>query len=102
MRRSADPEAFRDLHRLGAETPGSPDVGSLAEDGRIVAVDFVPNEDRVSPPFPAAFSWEMLASTPAGQAYTQSELTEMGRLAGRAGVRVKPMPPTPASLIVFK
>lgn len=53
----------------------------LAEDGRIVVVDFVPNENRLSPLFPAAFSWEMLASTPAGQAYTQSDLTEMARLA---------------------
>ncbi|MBB2785636.1 UNVERIFIED_ORG: 2-polyprenyl-3-methyl-5-hydroxy-6-metoxy-1,4-benzoquinol methylase [Rhizobium esperanzae] len=77
-------------------------IASLAEDGRIVAVDFVPNEDQVSPPFPAAFSWEMLAGTPSGQAYTHSELTEMARLAGLAGVMVKPMPPTPASLIVFE
>ncbi|MBB3659817.1 putative nicotinamide N-methyase [Rhizobium sp. BK650] len=77
-------------------------IASLAENGRIVAVDFVPNEDGVSPPFPAAFSWEMLAGTPAGQAYTESELTEMARLAGLAGVRVKPMPPTPASLILFE
>ncbi|MBX5056649.1 methyltransferase domain-containing protein [Rhizobium lentis] len=77
-------------------------IASLAEGGRIVAVDFVPNEDGVSPPFPADFSWEMLASTPAGQAYTQRELTEMARLAGLAGVSVKPMPPTPASLILFE
>jgi hypothetical protein len=77
-------------------------IASLAEHGRIVAVDFVPNEDGVSPPFPAAFSWEMLASTPAGQAYTQSELTEMARLAGLAGVTVKSMPPTPASIILFE
>lgn len=77
-------------------------VVSLARDGRIVVVDFVPNEDSVSPPFPAAFSWEMLASTPAGQAYTLSDLTEMARLAGLAGATVKPMPPTPASLIFFE
>jgi hypothetical protein len=44
----------------------------------------------------------MLASTPAGQAYTQSELTEMAGLAGLAGVIVKPLPPTPASLILFE
>ncbi|MBX4995380.1 2-polyprenyl-3-methyl-5-hydroxy-6-metoxy-1,4-benzoquinol methylase [Rhizobium binae] len=77
-------------------------IASLAEGGRIVAVDFVPNEDRVSPPFPAAFSWEMLAGTPAGDAYTQSDLTEMARQAGLAGVTVKPMPPTPASIILFE
>ncbi|MBX4896325.1 MULTISPECIES: methyltransferase [Rhizobium] len=77
-------------------------IASLAKDGRIVAVDFVPNEDGVSPPFPAAFSWEMLASTPAGQAYKESELAEMAKMAGLAGVTVKPMPPTPASLILFE
>ncbi|MBB3462807.1 SAM-dependent methyltransferase [Rhizobium sp. BK377] len=77
-------------------------IASLAKDGRVVAVDFVPNEDGISPPFPAAFSWEMLAGTPAGQAYTQSELSEMARLAGLKSVKVKPMPPTPASLILFE
>jgi SAM-dependent methyltransferase len=75
---------------------------SLSVDGKLVAVDFVPNEDRVTPPFQASFSWEMLASTPAGQAYTQKDFTEMARRAGFRNAIVKPLLPSPASLIFFE
>src|SRR5258706_15919533 len=43
---------------------------ALADGGRAVALEFVPNEDRVSPPQAAAFSMIMLGSTPQGDAYT--------------------------------
>jgi precorrin-6B methylase 2 len=75
---------------------------SLSADGKVVAVEFIPNDDRVTPPFPAAFSWEMLASTPAGEAYTQKDLTEMARRAGFRNAIVKSLPPSPASLILFE
>ncbi|MBB4568661.1 class I SAM-dependent methyltransferase [Rhizobium leucaenae] len=75
---------------------------SLSPDGKVVAVDFVPNDDLVSPPFPAAFSWEMLAGTPKGEAYTQKDFAEMARRAGFQNARVKPLPPSPASLIFFE
>jgi SAM-dependent methyltransferase len=75
---------------------------SLSDEGKVIAVDFVPNEDRVTPPFPAAFPWEMLASTPKGDAYTQKELSDMAQRAGFSGVSVKSLPPSPASLILFE
>ncbi|MDE1994326.1 MAG: methyltransferase domain-containing protein [Rhizobiaceae bacterium] len=75
---------------------------SLSPGGKVVAVDFVPNDDLISPPFPAAFSWEMLAGTPAGEAFTQKDLAEMARRGGFQDARVKPMPPSPASLIFFE
>src|SRR6185369_12646965 len=50
---------------------------ALAEGGRIVTVEFVPNEDRISPPPEAMFSLVMLAATPAGDAYTFAELKSM-------------------------
>ncbi|WP_425336246.1 methyltransferase [Sinorhizobium garamanticum] len=75
---------------------------TLAPGGRVVAVDFVPNEDRVSPPFPAAFSFEMLATTPRGEAYTEQEFAEMARRAGFSTATAKPLPPSPASLIFFE
>ena len=75
---------------------------SLSAVGKVIAVDFVPNDDRVTPPFPAAFSWEMLASTPAGEAYTQKDLAEMAKHAGFRGATVKSLPPSPASLIFFE
>ena len=43
--------------------------GALRPGGRAVILEFVPNEDRVSPPLPASFSLIMLAGTPAGDAY---------------------------------
>ena len=47
---------------------------ALAPGGRAVTLEFIPNDDRVSPPSPAAFSMMMLGSTAHGDAYTFSEL----------------------------
>jgi len=55
---------------------------SLNEGGRVAILEFVPNEDRVSPPFPAAFAMAMLAETGSGDAYTMAELTSMSEAAG--------------------
>ena len=55
---------------------------SLAPNGRAVTLEFVPNEDRVSPPMPASFALIMLASTPEGDAYTFAEYDGMFRAAG--------------------
>ena len=43
---------------------------ALADGGRAVTLEFVPNEDRVTPPEVAGFSMVMLVGTPAGDAYT--------------------------------
>ncbi len=74
---------------------------SLAEKGRVVAVEYVVNEDRTSPPFPAVFAFVMLGSTPSGDAYTERELEEMGRAAGFARVSFRPLPPTPHTFVTF-
>jgi SAM-dependent methyltransferase len=73
----------------------------LASGGHVVAVDFVPNDDRVSPHFAARFSFMMLASTPKGDAYTEREYAAMGQAAGLGPMRLVPIPPTPQSLLVF-
>lgn len=75
---------------------------SLVSGGRVAAVEFVPNSDRVSPRFPVMFAFQMLGSTPQGDAYTASEFEEMGRAAGLKQVVTKPLPPTPQSLITFQ
>lgn len=75
---------------------------SLSPGGRVLAVDMVPNEDRVSPPFAAAFPFVMLASTPQGDAYTVREFEELGRAAGFSKVSVAPLPHSPQSLITFE
>lgn len=75
---------------------------SLLPGGRVAIVEFVPNEDRVSPAFPAAFAMVMLATTPNGDAYTERELAEMAKSAGFRVVATKPLPPSPASLIFLE
>ena len=55
---------------------------ALAPGGRAVTLEFVPNDDRVSPPEAAFFSMIMLGSTPHGDAYTFAEFDRMFRNAG--------------------
>jgi len=50
---------------------------SMNHGGRIVVLEFVPFDDRISPPMPASFVMNMLAGTPAGDAYTYVELSDM-------------------------
>lgn len=73
---------------------------ALAEDGRVVTVEFVPNEDRVSPPPSAMFSLVMLGGTPAGDAYTFSELDEMFHRAGFGRSELHQLDPTPQQMII--
>jgi ubiquinone/menaquinone biosynthesis C-methylase UbiE len=75
---------------------------SLVSGGRAVAVEFLPNEDRVSPRFPVMFAFQMLGSTPQGDAYTARDFEEMGRAAGFGKVIAEPLPPTPQSVILFE
>ena len=75
---------------------------ALRPGGRALALDFVPNEDRVSPPFPAMFAYMMLGQTPQGDAYTAREFEEMGAGAGFAGVTMQAAEPTPQTMIWFE
>ena len=74
--------------------------GALKPGGRAATLEFVPNEDRVSPPVPAAFSMIMLATTPAGDAYTLSELTAMYTDAGFLGMTAHPIPMSPHTVVM--
>lgn len=58
---------------------------ALAPNGRMVTLEFVPNEDRVTPPELARFALTMLASTAHGDAYTFAEYDLMFRQAGFSG-----------------
>jgi len=72
---------------------------ALRPGGRAATLEFVPNEDRVSPPMPAAFSMTMLTSTVAGDAYTLSELTAMYHAAGFGDVTAHPIPMSPHTVV---
>jgi 2-polyprenyl-3-methyl-5-hydroxy-6-metoxy-1,4-benzoquinol methylase len=67
--------------------------------GTIAIVEFVPNEDRVSPPIAAAFSLQMLGGTEHGEAYTFSDLDAMLADAGFSNRRAQPLVPTPQTLV---
>ena len=73
---------------------------ALKPGGRAVTLEFVPNEDRVSPPMPAAFAMNMLTSTVAGDAYTLSELTSMYSEAGFNGITAHPIPMSPHTVVM--
>lgn len=66
---------------------------ALKPDGRAVTLEFVPNDDRISPPDTAAFSLVMLAGTRAGDAYTFAELEQMLTNAGFKRNTIHPIPP---------
>ena len=70
--RAACVELLRKLHAAAA--PG----------GRVVTLEFIPNDDRVSPAPAAMFALVMLANTPAGDAYTFDEYRSMFEEAGFA------------------
>ncbi len=57
---------------------------ALNAGGKAVTLEFVPGEDRVSPPVPARFAITMLVNTRQGDAYTFRELDAMFRHAGFA------------------
>lgn len=74
--------------------------GALKPGGRVATLEFVPNDDRVTPPMPAAFALTMLASTPSGDAYTEAELRSMAQNAGFTRHEFYPMPPSPHSVLI--
>ena len=75
---------------------------ALADGGRAITLEFVPNEDRISPPEAAAFSIVMLATTPAGDAYTFSELEGMCRSAGFASSAIHSLPAAVNQVVISK
>ena len=73
---------------------------ALAEGGRAVTFEFVPNDDRVSPPGVAGFSLVMLAGTPSGDAYTFAEFDRMFKNAGFSKSEIHEIPQAVQQLIV--
>ena len=73
---------------------------ALADGGRAVTLEFVPNEDRVTPPDAAGFSMMMLTGTPSGDAYTFSELERMFANTGFSRSTLYPLPPTIQQVVV--
>jgi len=76
--------------------------GALAPGGMVVTLDFVPNEDRVTPTRAAAFAMTMLGTTPSGDAYTAAEYLRMFQNAGFSSNDVRPVMASGHSLILSR
>jgi hypothetical protein len=73
---------------------------SMKPGGRAAALEFVPNEDRVTPPMAASFSLTMLLTTAAGDAYTFRELESMFLVAGFTGITAHSVPRAPHTVVM--
>jgi SAM-dependent methyltransferase len=74
--------------------------GALKPGGKAVTLEFVPNEDRVTPPMAASFSLNMLVGTDAGDAYTFSEYEKMFANAGFAKTTLHPVAGMPQQVLI--
>ena len=73
---------------------------ALRPGGRLATIEFVPSEDRVTPPMSATFPLVMLATTAAGDAYTFSEYQRMLTAAGFNRNELHQLENSPQQLIV--
>ena len=76
--------------------------GSLKPGGSVITLEFIPNEDRISPAPMAEFCLIMLATTPAGDAYVFSEYDRMFRHAGFGESIMEDIPASNERVIITK
>jgi 2-polyprenyl-3-methyl-5-hydroxy-6-metoxy-1,4-benzoquinol methylase len=75
---------------------------ALKPGGRAITLEFIPNDDRVSPPTPASFALVMLANTPSGDAYTLAEYNDIFRKVGFLKNELHVLPSTHSVIISTK
>jgi 2-polyprenyl-3-methyl-5-hydroxy-6-metoxy-1,4-benzoquinol methylase len=75
---------------------------SLAPGGRATIIEFVPNDDRITPPIPASFAFLMMATTQHGDAFTEAEYAAMAREAGLRAASAVSLPPSQERLIELR
>jgi ubiquinone/menaquinone biosynthesis C-methylase UbiE len=73
---------------------------ALRPGGRVVVVEFIPNDDRVSPPAVAQFGLTMLTTTPHGDVYTFDELAGMLTRAGFLEPHLQSIRHTPQRMVL--
>lgn len=66
-------------------------VSSLTPGGLVLIQEFILDDSRAAPPFPALFSLNMLLGTEAGQSYSQTELSELMAQAGIKAISRLPL-----------
>lgn len=73
---------------------------ALAPGGQCATLEFVPNDDRVSPPAAATFAMVMLGTTASGDAYTFAEYDTMFSNAGFSASSAHPLQHSPETVIL--
>jgi 2-polyprenyl-3-methyl-5-hydroxy-6-metoxy-1,4-benzoquinol methylase len=73
---------------------------ALKPGGKAITLEFVPNEDRVTPAVAAAFSLVMLAGTDAGDAYTFAEYEKMFGNTGFSNTTLHQVPNMPQQVLI--
>jgi ubiquinone/menaquinone biosynthesis C-methylase UbiE len=73
---------------------------ALAPGGRVAILEFIPDENRVTPPPAATFAMQMLGTTPSGDAYTFAEYKTMLENAGYAGIELRELRPTFSRVVI--
>jgi ubiquinone/menaquinone biosynthesis C-methylase UbiE len=73
---------------------------ALAEGGRALTLEFIPEPDRITPPSTAVFALTMLATTARGDAYTFAEYEQVFAQAGFRRSEFHALPPTTQQAVV--
>jgi 2-polyprenyl-3-methyl-5-hydroxy-6-metoxy-1,4-benzoquinol methylase len=73
---------------------------ALKPGGQAITLEFVPNEDRITPKTTAMFSLVMLATTDSGDAYTFAEYEKMFGNAGFSKTTLHQIPDMPQQVLV--
>jgi SAM-dependent methyltransferase len=73
---------------------------ALKPGGKVAVLEFVPNEDRVTPPVPASFALIMLMGTVDGDAYTYRQLSAMLERAGFRGIERHDTEGSPQTIVI--
>ncbi len=73
---------------------------SLAPEGEVAVLEFIVDDNRITPPVPALFALIMLASTPHGDAYSYAELDQMFHNAGFSETELHPLPPAMQRVVI--
>lgn len=82
------------LHSEGPDTSAAvvaKAAAALNRDGLLLIQEFILDDNKTAPLFPALFSLNMLIGTPSGQAYSQQELASLMSGAGLADIKRLPL-----------
>jgi ubiquinone/menaquinone biosynthesis C-methylase UbiE len=91
------------LHHFSAQTNEAllrKVYGALQPGGRVVTLEAIPNEDRLTPRIQAEFALIMLATTPEGDVYTFPELERMFSNAGFRSSELVEILPSPQRVVI--